>query len=60
LRFVDGGDAVQLFRSLDIYGNPADLLNEIKPPDRDEETIRAYIRNQELQDKQLDQLLLIP
>jgi len=27
---------------------------------RDEETIRAYIRNQELQDKQLDQLSLIP
>ena len=27
---------------------------------RDEEVIRAYIRNQELQDKQLDQLLLIP
>ena len=27
---------------------------------RDEETIRAYIRNQELQDKQLDQLVLIP
>ncbi len=27
---------------------------------RDEETIRLYIRNQELQDKQLDQLTLIP
>jgi putative transposase len=27
---------------------------------RDEETIRSYIRNQELQDKQLDQLTLIP
>ena len=28
--------------------------------DRDEETIRAYIRNQELQDRQMDQLALIP
>ena len=27
---------------------------------RDEETIRAYIRNQELQDRQMDQLALIP
>ena len=27
---------------------------------RDEEAIRAYIRNQELQDRQLDQLALIP
>ncbi len=27
---------------------------------RDEELIRSYIRNQELQDKQLDQLTLIP
>jgi len=27
---------------------------------RDEETIRAYIRNQELQDRQMDQLTLIP
>ena len=27
---------------------------------RDEELIRCYIRNQELQDKQLDQLTLIP
>ena len=27
---------------------------------RDEETIRAYIRNQELQDRQRDQLALIP
>ena len=27
---------------------------------RDEETIRAYIRNQELQDRQMDQLVLIP
>ena len=27
---------------------------------RDEETIRAYIRNQELQDHQMDQLALIP
>ena len=27
---------------------------------RDEETIRAHIRNQELQDRQMDQLALIP
>ena len=27
---------------------------------RDEETIRAYIRNQELQDRKMDQLALIP
>jgi len=27
-------DAVQLFRSLDTYGNPVDLVAEIKPPDR--------------------------
>ena len=27
---------------------------------RDEETIRAYIRNQELLDRQMDQLALIP
>ena len=27
---------------------------------RDEEAIRAYIRNQELQDRQMDQLALIP
>ena len=27
---------------------------------RDEETIRAYIRHQELQDKQLDQMSLLP
>jgi putative transposase len=27
---------------------------------RDEETIRAYIRNQELQDRKMDQLTLIP
>ncbi len=27
---------------------------------RDEETIRAYIGNQELQDRQMDQLALIP
>ena len=28
-------DAVQLFRSLDTYGNPADLVAEITPPDQD-------------------------
>jgi hypothetical protein len=27
-------DAVQLFRSLDTYGNPVDLVVEITPPDR--------------------------
>ena len=27
---------------------------------RDEETIRAYIRDQDLQDRQMDQLALIP
>jgi hypothetical protein len=27
-------DAVQLFRSLDTYGNAVDLVAEIKPPDR--------------------------
>ena len=27
---------------------------------RDEETIRAYIKDQELQDRQMDQLALIP
>jgi putative transposase len=27
---------------------------------RDEETVRAYIRNQELQDRQMDRLTLIP
>ena len=27
---------------------------------RDEETIRAYIKNQELQDRELDQLALTP
>ena len=27
---------------------------------RDEETIRAYIKNQELQDREMDQLALIP
>jgi hypothetical protein len=27
-------DAVQLFRSLDTYGNPVDLVAEITPPDR--------------------------
>jgi hypothetical protein len=26
-------DAVQLFRSLDAYGNPVDLVAEIKPPE---------------------------
>jgi hypothetical protein len=30
-------DAVQLFRSLDTYGNPVDLVAEITPPDRDAE-----------------------
>jgi len=27
---------------------------------RDEETIRAYIKNQELRDREMDQLALIP
>ena len=27
---------------------------------RDEETVRAYIKNQELQDREMDQLALIP
>jgi hypothetical protein len=31
-------DAVQLFRSLDTYGNPVDLVVEIKPPDLNAES----------------------
>jgi hypothetical protein len=41
-------DAVQLFRRLDTYGNPIDLVTEIKPPDRNAEgdqqsTAREYV-----------------
>ena len=34
--------------------------SDARPVGRDEETIRAYIKNQELQDREMDQLALIP
>ena len=64
--FIKGKSAIHLART---YGeNRRNFVGQsfwargyfVSTVGRDEETIRAYIRNQELQDRQMDQLALIP